>query len=116
MGTIKLAAAMAALLLSVGAAAGELELDACAFATAPELVDGSIASEQEMQATSRAVRAYHDAMQSALACLEQAEQSLGEDITDTQRAQVNTLYNQGFDQLQNVATDFNEQVRLFKAR
>jgi hypothetical protein len=113
---INLSAAAAALLLAGAANGDELNIEACAFAKAPTLADGATATTEEMQASSGEVRAYHDAMQRALACLEQAEARLGADITDAQRAQVSTAYNQGYDQLEGVANAFNEQVRIFKSR
>lgn len=107
----------AAALLAAGALqAAELELSQCAFPEAPSVPDGSTASEAELGQAGADVRDYVAGVQSSLECLTSLEDSLGEEITEEQQAQLVTLYNAGVDEMNSVAENYNEQVRAFKSR
>lgn len=102
-----------------GASAGwaqTLDLDRCEFPDAPDMVDGSTASEESMSATATAVRSYVAGTQSALECLDSMEANLGAEITPEQKASLTELYNDRVDQMNSTAQGFNAQVRAYKAR
>ncbi len=90
------------------------ELDACPFPDEPDIVSGANASEDEMIATGAAVQSYAHDMQEVLACLEGVEAQLGDDITAEQAAVITASYNHGVDLLNEVAGNYNEQVRAFR--
>ncbi len=82
--------------------------------TPPGVPDGAIAPEEELQQASGEVQNYVAETQDFLACLEARERSLGEDITDEQRADIVTTYNAAVESMQALADDFNEQVRRYR--
>jgi hypothetical protein len=96
--------------------AADLDMAACAFPDAPELPDGNTAAEEEMAGASAAVRAYVGDTQSGLDCLSEAEESLGEEISDEQKAELVTTYNARVDEMTALVEGFNEQIRAYKAR
>jgi len=96
--------------------AAELDMSSCVFPEEPVVPNGATASEEEMGEASQAVRAYVTDVQDALECLTTVEQNLGDDITDEQRTNMVSAYNQGVDRMNAAANSFNEEVRAFKAR
>jgi hypothetical protein len=91
----------------------------CAFPKAPATIpDGKIASEAEMVAAMTAFKAYNEEVNAFGACLdgETKEKSSG----TAQLMQLKTMQtkklNAAVAELQAKAKDFNEQVRIFKAR
>lgn len=100
----------------IGAQAAELEIAQCKFPAEPTVPDGAVATEAELGEAGSAVREYVSGMQSSLECLSAAETAMGEDITEEQQAQLVAVYNRGVDQMNAVAQNYNEQVRVFKAR
>ncbi len=110
------ALAALAVFISVNLQAAELDTDACKFPDAPEVPDGSTASEEAMANASAAIRAYVGDTQSGLDCLSAAEEALGDEITDEQKAEIVTTYNAGVDEMTALVESFNEQIRAYKAR
>ena len=101
----------------IGAAhAAELDLSGCEYPEPPQVPDGASASAEEMGVAGAAVRDFVGAVESSLECLVAEEQSLGEEITDEQKATIAAIYNNGVDQMEAVAESYNEQVRLYKTR
>jgi hypothetical protein len=98
------------------AGAAELEIDHCQFPEAPTVPDGETATEEEMSQAGVNVREYVGAVQSSLECLAAAEQSIKDEITEDQQAELVGLYNTGVDQMNAVADEYNEQVREYLAR
>jgi len=91
----------------------------CAYPKAPATIpDGKTASETEMVAAMNAFKAYDADVKSFGACLDQEtkEKSAG----TAQLMQLKTMQskklNAAVDELQSKAKEFNEQVRVFKAR
>ena len=82
----------------------------CSFDAPPKILDGVSASRVEMEAMASAVRAYVDGMQASLACLDAALEEVG----PADRQIITYLYNNGVDQLNFVAGEYNEQVRINK--
>ena len=105
-----------AMLLTAAVHAAELDTSACVFPDAPEIPDGASASEEELGSASAAVRAYVGDTQAGLDCISAAEEALGEEVTDEQRAQIVETYNAGVDEMTAVVESFNEQIRIYKAR
>lgn len=105
-----------AVVMAVNLHAAELDMAACEFPDVPEVPDGATASEQLMGEASAAIRAYVGDTQSGLDCLSEAEQTLGEEITDEQKSQIVTAYNAGVDEMTALVENFNEQIRAYKAR
>lgn len=83
---------------------------------APDVPDGAEAAESELAEASGAVRAYVASTQDYLACLEEHEASLGEEITEEVQAEIVATYNAAVEAMQAVAENFNEQVRRFRER
>lgn len=79
----------------------------------PGVPDGAVADEAEMAESGQAVRSYVEATQAYLACLEAREAELAEDMTDEQRTEIVEVYNTAVEDMQAVADNFNEQVRLY---
>lgn len=109
---------LASVLLTLAGMAGaaELEISHCAFPEPPVVPNGETASEDEMSQAGLDVREYVGAVQSSLECLAVAERSIQNEITDEQQGQLVLLYNTGVDQMNEVADDYNEQVREYLAR
>jgi hypothetical protein len=63
-----------------------------------------------------AVREFVANIQSSLECLTAAEESMGEDITEEQQVMLVAIYNKGVDQMNEVAANYNEQVRAFNSQ
>ena len=102
--------------MAVNLHAADPDMSACTFPDAPQVPDGASASEEEMGTASAAIRAYVGDTQTALDCLSEAEESLGEEITAEQKAQFVTAYNGGVDEMTALVESFNEQIRAYKAR
>lgn len=91
----------------------------CAYPKAPAAIpNGSTASEQEMIGAMQAFKAYDADVKTFGSCLEQEtkEKSAG----TAQLMQLKTMQtkklNAAVEELQSKAKEFNEQVRVFKAR
>jgi len=105
-----------ALALAAGAVSAQAD---CAYPKSPAATpDGKTASEAEMVAAMQAFKAYDADVKAFGACLEQEtkEKSAG----TAQLMQLKTMQtkklNAAVEELQSKAKEFNEQVRVFKAR
>lgn len=115
--TIRTASVALGLWVAAGAAAAaELDIGHCKFPEPPTVPDGAQATESEMGQAGVAVREFVSAVQSSLQCLTEAEKAMGEEIDEEQQAQLVTIYNNGVDQMNAVAQNYNAQVRAFKER
>ena len=88
-------------------------IESCSFPPPPALLDGSIASNAEMEAMGNEVRAYATTMQASLACLDEADDG----VSSEEQKLIDYVYNNGVDQLNFVVTGFNDQLeqrRRFK--
>jgi len=94
--------------------AAELDIEHCKFPEPPVVPEGAEATEAEMGQAGADVREFVANIQSSLECLTEAEQAMGEDITEEQQAQLVAVYNNGVDQMNSVAQNYNAQVRAYK--
>ncbi|SRR5579875_502850 len=104
----------------------------CSYPKAPEkLPDGATASEQEMIAAMKQVRAYNDEIKAYTDCLklehdqavdqlEKADPKADPDKTKAQKAELDSMLakknDAAVDDATAVTNRFNEQVKIFKAR
>ncbi len=97
--------------LAIGSVRAEMEdiLD-CRFPEPPVLPTGSSADLDAMDRAATDVRSFVDAMQKSLDCLDTKTNSL------VVRARTTVLYNNGVEQMQAIATAFNNQLQIFRER
>ena len=86
----------------------------CAYADPPVLLNGSTAKDSEMRQLTDAVTSYMQAMQASLRCLTVKEQDLDDRLSEVQRTTISTLYNNGVDQMNFIAKEYNRQLRSFQ--
>lgn len=99
--SLAIAAFLATLVATAATAAS------CEQGTPPTLIDGATASEAQMAETMKAVKAYILATEEFQACLEAAGKAGKLDIE---------AYNKSAARMEALATDFNKQLKTFKAR
>jgi hypothetical protein len=91
----------------------------CTQPAAPELPDGSTAELADMVEGQKAVKTYVDATEGEngyLACLTAEGEAAGEkEEAEAKMARIEK-YNAAVGDMEKVATDFNEQIRTYKAR
>ena len=103
--------------LLMGALGAQADMGDCEVpGMSPDLPDGAQASEEALAEASGEVRVFVARTQDYLACLEEHEASLGEEITEEVQAEIVATYNAAVDTMQIVAENFNEQVRRFRER
>jgi hypothetical protein len=112
----KLLIAGAMLLLAGKVGAAGLDISQCEFPEPPVVPDGQTATEEEMTRAGVDVREYVGGVQGALECLAAAERASADEITQEQQAELVGLYNSGVDQMNEVAEEYNTQVREYLAR
>ncbi|HEY6823456.1 MAG TPA: hypothetical protein VI195_03380 [Steroidobacteraceae bacterium] len=97
----------------------------CPYPAAPaKLPDGATATMQDMIDGQNAVKGYDKAINDYVGCidkeLDDAIAKAGKDLKPEQKKHMQELeaqkHNAAIDELQNVATRFNEQVKIFKAK
>jgi hypothetical protein len=97
----------------------------CAYPHKPaKMPDGNTATKDEMVAANKQVKQYNADMTAYLDCLKTeydgTTAKLPADATEDQKKQLATVYarknDAAVDELQTVATQFNEQLRVFKAK
>jgi hypothetical protein len=107
-------------LLSAGAAGAE-----CVYPKAPGSVpDGATATQEQMVAGMKSVKEYNAAVTEYLACLEtemnQRVEAAGPDAPADQIEQIKAIHNKrhnaAVEELEAHAAQFNEQVKVYKAR
>ena len=77
--------------------------------------DGETAMQDEMLSGQKTVKQYMSNMEAYLECLEQEEATLGKDQTDEQRGASISRYNDAVEAMENVAAQFNAEVKAYKA-
>ena len=85
----------------------------CGFVDPPILLNGSTAKHNEMRQLADAVTSYLRAMKASLRCLTGTEQDLEATLSEGQRSIISTIYNNGVDQMNFVAKEYNRQLRTF---
>ena len=97
----------------------------CSYPQAPShLPDGNTATLPQMLAGEKAVQGYNQQMMAYLSCIKlESDSSIahsGTQLTKKQKLELEAIevqkHNAAVDQLQAVAKQFNEQVRIFKAK
>ena len=103
--------ASAILLLATNLAFAE-----CTRPTPPQLPDGATSDLETMVAGQKAVKAYVAETEAYLDCLTaEGEAAVDEETPEEQLARVEE-HNQAVDEMEAVATDFNEEIREYKAK
>jgi peptidyl-prolyl cis-trans isomerase A (cyclophilin A) len=100
--------------LAEDAPAGPQPVSGCAAPAAPALPDAATATEAEMLAAQRQVRAFVTAGETYLACLAKVIDD-EERVADERNAAVSE-HNRMVAAMEQIAADFNERIRAFKAR
>jgi hypothetical protein len=102
--------------------AGQLHA-ACDYPSRAKMVDGASATKEEMLETQASVKAFKTAMEAYLKCLDTEEKAEVAELDDPSEEELagrtealNKKYNAAVEELEIVAAEFNEQVRLFKAQ
>lgn len=91
-------------------------LDKCKFPDPPTSLNGADATADEMKAAGTNIRSFVSEMQESLACIDKVQTDLEDNISNEQKAMLTSMYNNGVDQLNAVAGEYNDQVKIFKAR
>jgi hypothetical protein len=97
-------------------AAGAWAEDCQLPTTEPTIPNGKVADKAAMLKGSQAVKAYMAETEVFLNCLDEAEKALGEEITAEQQAMFVARHNTAVEAMEGVAEQFNQQIRLYKAR
>lgn len=105
---------LAAALAGGTAQASDDRLLACRFAEPPVIPSGAEADADEMAATERRVRKFVGAMQDSLDCLNALAEAEG--TSDTERARLVALHDNGVDQMRAIADAFNRELKAFRWR
>ncbi len=85
------------------------QLRACAYPSLPEIVDGSNTNETAMSLMGKQVGEFVVSVEASLVCLDKAANQASPENAKV----INQLYNNGVDQLDFVAKNYNEQVRRY---
>ena len=86
----------------------------CAMPMGPVIPDGSTASQQEMVTAQNGLKAYIDAGNAYLGCLQEVETGWGAQASINQVAVINYLYNGMVEDLQARAEAFNTSLNAFR--
>ncbi len=110
-----------ALLFTASTTAGAQSLsilapDCRAPSPMPTIPDGNTASEADLVAAQKKLKAYLADGEEYMSCLGEAERALGDTVTPEQRAVLLGAYNSTVDVMKGLGEQFNEAVRAFKAR
>lgn len=98
---------------------------ACSYPQSPEKIpDGNTATKEEMMAAQKAVRKYNDDINAYISCIKlEHDESIAKEsasLTEEQKKERERMqvqkHNAAIDELEAVATRFNEQVKVFKAK
>lgn len=96
---------------------------ACEYPARAKIANGSTATKEEMLESQREVKTYMAAMDVYLECIEEEEKQAREELEEpsqeelVQRTEIlNKKHNAAVEEMEIVAAEFNEQVRLYKAQ
>lgn len=88
----------------------------CDRPTAPDLPDGATSDLETMVAGQQAVKAYVAEVEAYLDCLTaEGEAAVEEETPEEQLARIEE-HNKAVDEMETVASDFNEEIREYKAK
>ena len=111
---IRAATLLCAALAIVSISAEMEDILDCRFPEPPVLPTGSSAGLDAMDRGATDVRSFVNAMQKSLDCLDTKTNAT--ETTDVVRARTTLLYNNGVEQMQAIATGFNNQLQIFRDR
>jgi hypothetical protein len=103
------------ILISVAILSATSASAACNYPQDISVPDGSQASEDEMLAAQKSVKAYMADMEGYLKCLDDESATLGDAESEEQRAMHVQRHNAAIDAMERVANNFNDQIRAYKA-
>ena len=86
----------------------------CGFVDPPIVLDGSNANESDMARLADAITSYMQSMRASLQCLDVTEKDLKDGLSESQRSTISTIYNNGIDQMDFVAKEYNKQLRILR--
>lgn len=86
----------------------------CTYPEKPSIPDGRNSTEEEMIEAQDKMKAFIADGNDYIACLEEVEESWGEEVTEDEQALVVVLHNKAVDEMKSVADLFNAAVRAFK--
>lgn len=90
----------------------------CSAPSGPIIPDGNVASQDELVAAQKAMKAYQDKLVGYRGCLDKEQAALDPEAEDTaeKSAEISAEYNTSVDAEAVMAEEFNVAVRAFKAR
>lgn len=96
---------------------------ACDYPDRADIPNGSTATRDEMLAGQQSVKDYMAAMETYLACIEQAEadtveamEEISEEERVNRQSALNKKYNAAVTEMETIAAQFNEEVRAYRAQ
>jgi hypothetical protein len=116
---------VAAILLLIASAWAHEASAACSYPSAPaKFPDGNVATLDEMKAAKAQVMSYNKEMEAYLSCIKlEYDGRVAQDastLTDEQKSELQKMqdqkHNAAVDELESVATRFNEQLRVFNQK
>lgn len=87
----------------------------CNAPEAPEIPDGTLASEEKMIDAQQEVKTFVAEGQQYLGCIKEREMARAEEATEEERQALVKLYNDMVDEMKAASNDFNEAVRDFQS-
>ena len=82
----------------------------------PEVPDGKTASDVAMISATQRMKLYVESANDFLDCLDRAEQSIGATARDIKQKRIGGKRDEARADLEQTTANFNEQVRVYKAR
>jgi uncharacterized iron-regulated protein len=86
----------------------------CPYPEEVRIPDGTTATTEEMVSAQTLVKEYMARMESYLDCLDHDEATIPENQTPEAKALHVQRHNTAVDAMENIATKFNEQIRVYK--
>lgn len=96
---------------------------ACDYPQRPKIADGNTANKEELIASQKSVKTYMAAMEVYLDCIAEEEKAAraaleepDEETLSSREKMLAKKHNAAVEEMEIVAAEFNEQVRVYKAR
>jgi hypothetical protein len=88
----------------------------CPYPQRVTVPDGATATTEQLVDAQSLIKKYMAEMEAYLECLDREEAERGRDPTADEVQMHNQRHNAAVDEMENVAADFNEQVRAYKTQ
>jgi len=88
----------------------------CPYPQRATVPDGATATTEQLVDAQSLIKKYMAEMEAYLECLDREEAERGRDPTADEVQMHNQRHNAAVDEMENVAADFNEQVRAYKTQ